>query len=110
MMLWTPNRITALLLGLWIAVAPALLVAPAAGLMFETIMVHDAGPDDCGCCSDAKPKRDLCASMCVNALPFATLRSNDLVATAFHDDYAVRRELTRSSRTIPPDPPPPKLR
>jgi hypothetical protein len=108
MMTWTLNRIIVPLLGLWIAIAPALLAVPAAGLTLQMSMVDDADPDHCGCCSDAKPNRDLCASMCVTALPFATLRSDDLVAIAFHDDYALGRELTRSSRKIPPDPPPPR--
>jgi hypothetical protein len=49
--------------------------------------------------------------MCANVLSLATLESeesDDLVSIAFHDDYALRRELTPSSRAISPDPPPPR--
>jgi hypothetical protein len=108
MMVWTLNRIIALFLGLWIALAPALFSAPAAGLTLQMSMVHDVGSDDCDCCSDAKHNRDLCASMCANVLSLATLESDDLVSIAFHDGYALRRELIPSGRAISPDPPPPR--
>jgi hypothetical protein len=110
MMVWTPNGMIALLLGLWIALAPApaLFAAPAAGLTLQMSMVDDVGSDDCDCCSDAKQNRDRCASMCVNVLPFATLQSDHLVSITFHDDYALTRELTPSSHAISPDPPPPR--
>jgi hypothetical protein len=71
----------ALFLGLWIALAPALFAAPAAGLTLQMSTVHVGGSNDCDCCSDAKHNRDLCASMCANVLPFATLESDDLVST-----------------------------
>jgi hypothetical protein len=108
MMVWTPNRIIALFLGLWIALAPALFAAPATGLTLQMSIVHNVGSDDCDCCSDAKPNRDFCASMCANVLPFATSESDHLVSITFHDEYALRRELTPSSRAISPDPPPPR--
>jgi hypothetical protein len=98
----------ALFLGLWIALAPALFAAPAAGLTLQMSTVHVGGSNDCDCCSDAKHNRDLCASMCANVLPFATLESDDLVSIAFHDDYALRRELIPAGRAISPDPPPPR--
>jgi hypothetical protein len=108
MMVWTPNRMIALLLGLWIALAPALFAAPAAGLTLQMSIVDDVGSDDCDCCSDAKQNRGRCASMCVNILPFATIQSDHLVSMTFRDDYALRHELTPSSRAISPDPPPPR--
>jgi hypothetical protein len=98
----------ALFLGLWIALAPALSTAPAAGLMLQINMVHVVGSGGCDCCSDAKHNRDLCASMCVNVLPFATLELDDLVCIVFHDEYALRRELIPAGRAISPDPPPPR--
>jgi hypothetical protein len=107
-MVWTPNRMIALLLGLWIALAPALFAAPAVGLTLQMSMVDDVGSDDCDCCSDAKPNPDLCVLMCANVLPFATLESDHLVSITFHNDYALTRELIPSSRAISPDPPPPK--
>lgn len=102
----------ALFLGLWIALAPALVAAPA-GLTLQMSMVHnvgsdDCGSDDCGCCSDGQTNRDLCASICVNVLPFAALQSDHFVSIASRDDYALNRELTPSSRAILPDPPPPR--
>jgi hypothetical protein len=103
-----PNRMVALFLGFWIALAPALFATPAAGLTLQMSTVHDVGSDDCDCCSDAKHNPDLCASMCANVLPFATVESDDLVSIAFHDDYALRRELIPSGRAISPDPPPPR--
>ena len=108
MMVWTPNRMIALFLGLWIALVPALVAAPAAGLTLQLSMVQNVGSDDCGCCSDVKPNRDLCASICANVLPFAALQSDHFVSNASHDDYALNRELTPSSRAISPDPPPPR--
>jgi hypothetical protein len=108
MMAWTLNHMLALFLGLWIALAPALVAAPAAGLTSQMSMVHVLASDKCDCCSDAQPNRELCASMCVNVLPFATLQFDHLVSITFHDAYALRRELTPSSRTISPDPPPPR--
>ena len=105
-MVWTPNRIIAFFLVLGITLAPALFAAPATGLTLQMSMTHDVGSNECDCCSDAKPNRDLCVWMCV--LPPATLQSNHLVSIAFHDDYALRRELTLSSRAISPDPPPPR--
>jgi hypothetical protein len=98
----------ALLLGLWIALAPALFAAAAAGLTLQMSAVHVGDSNDCDCCSDAKHNRDLCASMCANVLPFANLESDDLVSIVFHDDYAFRRELIPSGRAISPDPPPPR--
>jgi hypothetical protein len=108
MMVCTPNRMIALFLGFWIALAPALFASPAAGLTLQMSMVHDVGANDCDCCSDAKPNRDLCASMCVNVLHFATLQSDHLVSIPFHGDYALRRESTLSSHAISPDLPPPR--
>jgi hypothetical protein len=105
-MVWTPNRIIAFFLVLGITLAPALFAAPATGLTLQMSMTHDVGSNECDCCSDAKPNRDLCVWMCV--LPPATLQSNHLVSIAFHDNYALRRELTLSSRAISPDPPPPR--
>lgn len=108
MMVWTPNGIIALFLGLWFALAPALFAAPTAGLALQMSMIDNVGSDDCDCCSDAQPNRDLCASMCVNVFPFATLETDHMFSIIFHEDYALRRELTPSSRTISPDPPPPR--
>ena len=108
-MVGIPNRIIALFLGLWFALAPALFAAPATGMTLQLSMAHDAASGVCDCCPDAKPNRGLCALMCANALPFATIQSDDLVHVVFHDDYSLKRELTRSSRAIPPDPPPPRF-
>jgi hypothetical protein len=84
------DRMIALFLGLWIALAPALSAA-AVGLTLQMSAVHNVGFDNCDCCSDAQPNRDLCASMCVNVLPFATLESHHFVCVTFHDDYVLRR-------------------
>jgi hypothetical protein len=98
-----------LFLGLWIALASALFAAPAAGLTLQMSAVHVGASNDCDCCSDVKYKPgDLCASMCANVLPVATLESDDLVCIAFHDEYALRRELIPAGRAISPDPPPPR--
>jgi hypothetical protein len=97
----------ALFLGLWIAL-PSALTAPAAGLMLQMSTVHVGVSNDCDCCSDAKHNRDLCASMCASVLAFATLDSDHFVSIAFHDDYALKRELIPSGRAISPDPPPPR--
>jgi hypothetical protein len=98
----------ALFLGLWIALASALIAAPVAGLTLQMSTVHVGVSNDCHCCSDAKHNGDLCASMCANVLTFATLESDDLVCIGFHDDYALKRELIPSGRAISPDPPPPR--
>jgi hypothetical protein len=107
MMVWTPNRIIALFLGLCITLAPALFAAPA-GLTLQMSTVHVVASDKCDCCSGAQLNRDLCASMCVNVFPFATLESDHLVSITLHEDYALRHELTPASLAISPDPPPPR--
>lgn len=69
----TANRVLALMLGLWVALAPAMLAAPAAGMNAQMNMSESNGSGDCNGCPDAGMAQDACASMCANALPFVTM-------------------------------------
>lgn len=106
---WTPTRIIALFLALWVALAPAVFAAPAAAMTLQMSMASD--PDSAGCdsCPDAKANRGICALMCVNAFLFAaTAKHGNLVLIAVRDDHPLKRDLALSGRTVAPDPPPPK--
>jgi hypothetical protein len=107
---WTPARIAALFLALWVALAPAVFAVPAAAMMSQMSMSSDPNSDGCDSCPDANANRSVCALVCVNAFLLATqAQFGNLVPVVFRDDHPLSRDLARSGRTVTPDPPPPKL-
>jgi hypothetical protein len=103
-----PVRLIALLLGLWIGVAPALLFAPAAGATMQITATQNAMPGDCDCCPEPKPSRALCALMCLHGPSLAALQCELVFDAGLGVGPWPARDRIKMGRAAPPDPPPPK--
>ena len=109
MMEWTPNRIITLFLGLWVALAPAVFAVPAAAMTLQMSISDDAGSGCCDGCPDADADCNVCALMCLNLVPFATIAEHGKLGTAvLHDDHWPGRDLALLGRVSTPEPAPPK--
>ena len=101
------HRIALVILGLWVAFAPAVAVAPATAMTPHMSMPDDGGSGCCDGCPDMD--RKLCAFICVNALPLAiAVDHNDLSAIGLHHDRGAGRHAALSDHCCSPDPPPPR--
>jgi len=103
-----PNRVIALFLGLWIGLAPALLIAPAAAVTLQTAEVQDTKSGHCDCCPESRPSLGLCILMCSNVPLFMTTPSKGLVRLARDNDYSTELKTMMVGWIAPPDPPPPR--
>ncbi len=106
---WTPHRIIALALGLWVAFAPAAGAVPSAPMPMQTVMPESAGFDDCDHCPDDGMVRDACAMMCANSSAFAIVPQHD--GRGFPVFRAIewpQRDSLLAGRIVVPDPGPPR--
>lgn len=108
MILSTPNRIIALFLGFWVALAPAAIVIPAAAMTLQMSMADDARTDGCDGCPDADADLGACALMCLNAALLATTVDSGKLVTVFKDCHWPRRHPTLLGHFSTLDPAPPK--
>jgi hypothetical protein len=104
-MCWTPNQIVALILGLWLALAPAISAVSAVRMTASMSML---GESQSGHCQDTDGKSSACALMCMNASSFAMTEPCEWRADVVRDQYLPGRHLALSGRVSTPDPPPPK--
>ncbi len=106
---WTLRRTIALALGVWIAIAPAMLVVPAAPIAMQMSMSAGAAPGDCNGCPDATMDRNICVMMCANTLNFALFPEQDVARPVVFQfiDWPVRH-LPLTGRDLVPDPGPPR--
>lgn len=103
-----PHRILALALGIWIAIAPVMLVVPAAVAM-PISMSDGAASGDCTGCPDAGMNRNLCAMMCANILNFVLVPKQDIAGpVVFQFIDWPERDSQLTGRNTVPDPGPPR--
>jgi hypothetical protein len=108
-MTWTPSRIIALFLGLWIAVAPVAAAAPAAAMTANMSMSDDGGAggfDDCP--GKGMPSND-CVQFCANVL-FVGIAPGDsgLILAVTGGDLQPGPRRTLNGQFPVPDPGPPR--
>lgn len=108
MMVWTGNRFLVLLLGLWVALAPALYAVPAAAMTAQISMSDDGASGGCDDCPEGDMERGLCALMCLNAVQFATTTEPGKLHGKFGSDHEPRHHPALLGRLSTPDPAPPK--
>ena len=115
-MKWTPTRIIALFLGLWVALAPAMYAVPAAAMTPQMIMSDDgddsadAGSNCCDGCPDTAADRAVCALMCLNLVSFTAIADQGKPGRVFfREDHWPGRDQALSGFLSTPDPTPPKL-
>lgn len=103
----SPLRTIVLMVGLWMAFAPAVALAPATAMAVHMGMPDDGGS---GCC-DGCPAMDckVCASMCTNILtPAIEAGPGFLPAVGLHHARVRGRAMALSDHFLTPDPPPPR--
>ena len=110
MTLPTPTRLIVLSLGLWVALVPAIVAAPAA-MAAPMIMSDDVTADGCIACPDVplgNMDRGLCSLMCsgtmLSALPSETVELTD----TYQRVRWLSSDQFFSERPTSPDPAPPK--
>ena len=109
MMEWTPRRMIALLLGLWVAFTPAVFAVSAAAMTVQMSMSTDAASGCCDNCPNTEADRNSCTSICLSVSLFATMAEHDNLSPAvFHMDHRPGRPLALWGRFSRPDPAPPK--
>lgn len=108
MMSRTDNRFLVFLLGIWIALAPALNVSLATAMTIEQGIASDTPACSGECCSGEEMERGACLSFCFNtAQPAIAGNSNTVrpVERLRHEPPLVNTLLMLCA---PPEPAPPK--
>jgi hypothetical protein len=108
MMSLTANRILALFLGVWIALAPAAFAMPAAAMTVQTSMSGDAWAGGYDCCPEGDMERGPCALMCFNATLLATVPELGTLSSIAREEQRPARHPALLGRLSTPDPAPPK--
>jgi len=109
MMAWKAKRIFVLLLGVWVALAPAMFAVPAAAMPVQTSMSGDTGFNECDLCPENEADRSICTLMCFNATLLATLLERGKLSYIAHEEYQPARHPALLGRLSTPDPAPPKV-
>jgi hypothetical protein len=104
----TPKRFIALLLGAWVALAPAMFAVPAAAMSVQTSMSDDAGSGGCDACPEGDVDRGICVLMCFNATLLATIAEPGKLDSGFDDSHEPGHHPALLGRLSTPDPAPPK--
>jgi len=104
----TPKRFFALLLGLWIALAPAVFAVPATAMSIQTSMSDDARSGGCDACPEGDAARGICELMCLNATLFAITTEPGRLVVDFDGIHRPGRHPAMLGRLSTPDPAPPK--
>ena len=105
---WTPRRIIALLLGLWLALAPAVFVMPAAAMTLHMGMSSDSVAGGCDGCPEANTDGGFCALMCLNAALVATTTAGGELSHISRGEHWPPHRLVFVDHLATPDPGPPK--
>lgn len=105
---WRFGRLGVLLLGLWVALAPAVFAVPAAAMTLHTTIAGDAGAGDCDGCSQPEQDKDVCALMCLNAALSAVPVDPCKLPALGSDDGRPARHPALAGRLPIPEPAPPK--
>lgn len=100
-------RVSALLLGIWLALTPAILAVPATGMIYHAGMTEDAARD-CEPCPDTGMDREVCAFICLSAPPFAAPHETDDLLAAAGVRHRNKADSSWFGRLFTPDPAPPK--
>ena len=108
MMKWTPRRIIAHFLGLWVALAPAVFVVPAAAMTLHMGMSSGSGTGGCDGCPDAGTDGGFCALNCLNAAMAATTTAGGELSHVSQDERWPVHHLPFADHLATPDPGPPK--
>jgi hypothetical protein len=104
----TPKRFFALLLGLWVALAPAMFAVPATAMSVQTSMTDDAGSGGCDACPEDVAARGICLLMCLNAMLLAITTEPGRLVTDFDGIHRPGRHPAMLGCLSTPDPAPPK--
>jgi hypothetical protein len=108
MMALKANRIFAVLLGLWIALAPAVFAVSATTMPVQTSMSNDARPGACDACPEGDAERGICVLMCLNAALLAITTEPGGMVAGFGAIHQPARHAALRGRLSTPDPAPPK--
>lgn len=100
-------RFFIVLLGLWISVAPAFSIAPAAA-MTQPGMTGLAAASGDDCCPPDDAKRSLCKVMCLNAGQVAIMPAPGEQMVRVQARYDVLKPLLMHGALPGPEPAPPK--
>lgn len=103
-----PIRLGIFLLGLWVALAPAVYAMPMAAMMQQTGLAGDADPGDCEGCPDPDEDRALCAQLCMIASVVAVPAEGAHFRAAVHEVHLPTRHLALEDFHLALDPDPPK--
>ncbi len=104
-----PKRFFRLLLGLWVALAPAIFAVPATALPVQTSMSGDAGFNECDRCPEDEADSRICTLMCFNATLLATVLERGKLSSIVGEEYRPARHPALLGRLSTPDPAPPKV-
>lgn len=104
----TQIRILALILGLWMALAPAVFAVPAVAMTSQTAM--GGAPDMGGCdgCPETGLDTDGCAPTCLNVMLLATLAGEAVPPAWVEDGHWLGPRPVLSGLLSAPEPAPPK--
>jgi hypothetical protein len=97
-----------LLLGLWVALAPAVFAMPAAAMTVHTTIAGDADADGCEGCTEPEQDRRICALICLNAAQSAVLAEPGKLPAQVHDGREPPGQPVLAGRLPAPEPTPPK--
>jgi hypothetical protein len=107
---WIPIRLLALSLGLWVALAPAIIAMPAAAMGSQMSMSGDAAVD-CNDCPDM-PRSNMdgafCALVCCGPAFLAFVPESVKLAAIRIKLHWFRVDPLFLGRSLRPDPAPPK--
>lgn len=104
----TLKRIVALCLGLWLALAPAVILGPAAAMTIQ-MGLSDTATGTPDCCPGGEQGRDACAPACMSTIPLTILPKQDALSLfVMRDRPALQGGVAVLGHVAAPDPPPPK--
>ncbi len=108
MMALKANRILALFLGVWIALAPAVFTMPGADMSLQASASDDSGFHICDGCPEDDAERSICSLICFNATLLATVPERGTLSSIAHEGHRPTRHPALLGRLSTPDPAPPK--
>jgi len=102
------RRLFVVLLGLWIALAPALSIAPATAMTAQPGMSGTVSANGDGCCPPDDFQRSLCKLMCLNAGQVAIMSEPAEESARVQVRYTMPEPLPVPGAVPGPEPAPPK--
>jgi hypothetical protein len=101
-------RVLALLLGLWTALVPAVVVGPTVAAKSAMEMSHDDASGDCDPCPAADADAEMCRLICLSVAPFVVSAEQAALPPAVHETYGREPGLLLLGRLPSIAPAPPK--